>query len=99
MALLSFLNKLSRRLVEGEGRNIINSSLPVDNMSVEELRMELQAAQSLFDHVLEKDLIDHAIYKINAAERRMVYLLRQAQKQQACEEKDDRGGYPGGGKR
>lgn len=45
---------------------------------IERARLEWLAAQNKFDTVTDPDLVDHAIYAIQAAERRYVYLLRLA---------------------
>ena len=45
---------------------------------IERARLDWLAAQSEFNTVTERDLVDHAIYAIQAAERRYVYLLRLA---------------------
>lgn len=97
MAVLAFLNKLSRKLLGTVEQNISLSSLPVHDLLVERARQELQAARSLFDNVSERDLIDYAIFKLNAAERRYIFLLQEARRRQTCEqETDDKGGNPTG---
>ena len=45
---------------------------------VEKARREWLAAQNAFDFVTEPELVDHAIFALQAAERRYVYLLRLA---------------------
>ena len=45
---------------------------------VEKARREWLAAQSAFDFVTEPELVDHAIFALQAAERRYVYLLKLA---------------------
>ncbi|NLG70262.1 MAG: DUF2508 family protein [Firmicutes bacterium] len=45
---------------------------------VEQARREWMAAQNEFDAVTDPDLVDHAIFAMQAAERRYVYLLRLA---------------------
>jgi len=51
--------------------------------SVEELvakaHAEWQAAQAYFENVTDPDLVDHAIFAIEAAERKYMYLLRHAE--------------------
>lgn len=41
-------------------------------------RRELEAAQAQFDEVHDPDLVDHAIFRLHAAERHYVFLLREA---------------------
>ena len=49
-------------------------------MIVEEARQEWQSAKERFDQISDPDLIDHAIYDLEAAERRYVYLLKKLKK-------------------
>ena len=44
--------------------------------AVEKAKSELLAARSFFDSVSDPDMIDHAIYKIQAAEKKYAYLLK-----------------------
>lgn len=46
--------------------------------SVERARKDWLTARVYFDNVTDPDLIDHAIYWIEAAEKKYVYLLKQA---------------------
>jgi uncharacterized UPF0146 family protein len=45
---------------------------------VEEARLQWLNAKAYFDHVTDPDLIDMAIYSIEAAEKRYMYLLKVA---------------------
>jgi hypothetical protein len=45
---------------------------------VEQARREWQDAKLRFDQICDPDLIDYAIYAIEAAERRYIYLIKQA---------------------
>lgn len=47
--------------------------------AVAKARAEWLAARTYFDNVTDPDLIDHAIYSIEAAERKYMYLLRHAE--------------------
>lgn len=47
---------------------------------VEQARQEWESARDRFNQISDPDLIDHAIYNLGAAERRYVYLLKQARK-------------------
>lgn len=47
--------------------------------AIEKARAEWLAARTYFDNVTDPDLIDHAIYTIEAAERKYMYLLRHAE--------------------
>lgn len=46
--------------------------------AVEGARQDWLRARAYFDNVTDPDLIDHAIYCIEAAERKYMYLLKQA---------------------
>ena len=56
-----------------EGRPL--PSLPV---VVEEARKEWLNAQEYYNTVSDQDLIDHAVYLMQAAEKKYIYLLKQA---------------------
>lgn len=60
----------------GLGRN--KSQLPDLETAVVEARNEWLTAQRFFECVSEPDLVDQAIYSIEAAERKYMYLLRLA---------------------
>ncbi len=45
---------------------------------IEQARKEWFCAHSYFSHATHPDLVDHAIYSIEAAERKYMYLLKQA---------------------
>lgn len=49
--------------------------------AVEQARREWVTARLYFESVTDPDLVDHAIYSIEAAERKYMYLLRQARAQ------------------
>ncbi len=71
------LIRLSRRLLGKKKEPINTGLLPAQDVLVEKARQEWQAAQFLFNNVIEKNLIDHAIFKMNAAERRYIFLLQE----------------------
>lgn len=52
-------------------------------VAVEEARVEWSAARRYFEIVSEPDLIDQAIYSLQAAERKYMYLLKLAKLQGA----------------
>lgn len=47
-------------------------------LTVERARQEWDAARKFFDSVIDADLIDHAIYAMNAAEKKYLFLLKKA---------------------
>ncbi|WP_312814122.1 YaaL family protein [Sedimentibacter sp.] len=44
--------------------------------SLENAKKEWEEAKNIFENVSEPDLVDYAIYNIEAAEKKYVYLLR-----------------------
>jgi hypothetical protein len=48
--------------------------------AVEKARRELQSARSYFENVSEPDMVDHAVYSLQAAEKKYTYLLKYARK-------------------
>lgn len=48
---------------------------------IDEARREWLASRNYFDNVVDPDLIDHAVYVSQAAEKRYMYLLKQARSQ------------------
>lgn len=55
---------------------------PID-LSVEHARQEWLGARAFFETVSDPDLVDQAIYLLEAAERRYMYLLRKARQERA----------------
>ncbi|WP_313342411.1 YaaL family protein [Sedimentibacter sp.] len=45
-------------------------------VSLENAKKEWEEAKNIFENVSEPDLVDYAIYNIEAAEKKYVYLLR-----------------------
>ena len=76
--LAGFLTEFSLKLL-GEKNEIPPECNDRDNLSlIEKAKQEWLAALDLFNNVSEKDLIDHAIFNLNAAERRYIFLLKEA---------------------
>lgn len=65
-------------------------SCPDKELSLVELvfqaHQEWEQAKALFNEVRDPELVDHAIYTIEAAERKYIYLLRQAKKENVINE-------------
>lgn len=57
----------------------VDDEKPQIMQAVDEALQQWERARSYFNDVTDPDLIDHAIYEIEAAERKYVYLLRRAQ--------------------
>ncbi|NLA59470.1 MAG: YaaL family protein [Firmicutes bacterium] len=45
---------------------------------IEQARQEWLSAQAYFDSVEDPDLVDYAVYSVEAAERKYMYLLKKA---------------------
>ena len=45
---------------------------------VTKARQDMYDAENFFDNVTEPELVDHAIYKIEAAKTKYIYLIKQA---------------------
>lgn len=48
---------------------------------IEQARREWQDAQAYYNTVTDVDLIDHAAYRIQAAEKRYIYLMKKARQE------------------
>ncbi|MBP2628520.1 MAG: hypothetical protein H6Q68_3231 [Firmicutes bacterium] len=60
------------------GENSKPKSLPSLPAVVEEARQEWLNAQYYYNTVSDQDLIDHAVYLMQATEKKYMYLLKQA---------------------
>ncbi|HHT02279.1 MAG TPA: YaaL family protein [Firmicutes bacterium] len=58
---------------------IVTDDIPSLATAVEQARQEWLSSQSYFQNVSDPELVDHAIHMMKAAERKYMYLLRQAQ--------------------
>lgn len=56
--------------LDEEGRELV--------AAVTDARREYEQALNYFHHVADAELVDHAVLRLAAAERRYAYLLRQA---------------------
>ncbi|MEW5935226.1 MAG: YaaL family protein [Bacillota bacterium] len=71
-----------RSLFRTGGRDGSSVNEPAGDPPVDELvwqaQRELEAAQAYFESVSDPDLVDHACYLLEAAQKRYSYLLRLA---------------------
>lgn len=77
-----FIDKMWTTLVPQEKEQAVTTATDDEKKllaAVDAARREWEQARSYFDQVTDPDLIDYAIYEIEAAERKFMYLLRQAQ--------------------
>lgn len=54
------------------------AQMPSLSDAVEQARREWLSAQRYYDTVSDKDLVDHAVYLLQAAEKKYMYLLKKA---------------------
>jgi hypothetical protein len=76
----NLLEMVSSQLVL-EDETTRQTKVPELKELVERARRDWLQARAYFDNVTEPDLVDHAIYCIEAAERKYMYLLKQARLQ------------------
>lgn len=68
--------KFITRLLENEKNE--ETKLPELADVVEKARQEWVAAQHYYNSVADNDLIDHAVYMLQASEKKYMYLMKQA---------------------
>ncbi len=76
MNIMLALQKIQTCLQSGE--TFVPKTLPSLPVVVEEARQEWLNAQCYYNTVSDEDLIDHAVYLMQAAEKKYIYLLKQA---------------------
>lgn len=76
MNIVTMLEKIQTCLQMGE--NFAQKPLPPLPVVVEEARRDWLNAQSYYNTVSDEDLIDHAVYLMQATEKKYMYLLKQA---------------------
>jgi len=65
-------------MIPGFVKNKKNGSNEEFFIAVAKARQEWFDAQNYFENVIEGDLIDHAIYKVEAAKSKYMYMLKHA---------------------
>ncbi len=73
------LNKIFSRIVDSDLPE--PAELPSLPNVVEQARQEYLNAQYYYNTVTDKDLVDHAVFLMQAAEKKYMYLLKQAREQ------------------
>lgn len=63
-----------------ENKPLEPQTLPELPDIVEQARQEWLAAQSYYNSVTDSDLVDHAVYLMQATEKKYMYLLKQARR-------------------
>ena len=69
--------KLVNNLLENSQGRIEPHQMTMPEL-IEQARREWQDAQDYYNTVSDNDLIDHAAFRIQAAEKRYVYLMKRA---------------------
>ncbi len=72
------MDKMDSLLVEGGSESVAVDEEVMVKMAIEKARRELLSARSFFDNVTDHDMVDHAVYSLQAAERKYAYLLKYA---------------------
>lgn len=80
--LLKTLSSIPQHLVVEESAPTAQPPRPTFLELVEQAKQDWMAAKSYFENVSEPELVDHAIYLIEAAETKYMYLLRKARVQE-----------------
>ncbi|MGI6575879.1 MAG: YaaL family protein [bacterium] len=75
----SGLRSITNRFLVGTGE--VEESCPDLLKAVDQAQREWDNAKTFFESVTDADLVDYAIFQMQAAQRRYIYLLRQAQKE------------------
>ncbi len=74
-----FFNSLSSKLLpEVVEFGLPSGRPPTPRESISRAREDWLAARNYFEMVSDPDLVDHAIYLLEAAERKYMYLLKRA---------------------
>lgn len=97
MKLISgFFTSLSQKLLGDTSVQLQGGEQNNCSQLVEKARQDWLAALSMFNNVSERELVDQAIFTLNAAERRYCYLLGEVRKEKL---KGELGGSLTGGNR
>ncbi len=73
---------MARRLFYDDESAVSTMEMDSEDMikAVTEAKQEWLTAKSYFSNVTDPDLIDHAIFSVEAAERKYMYLLKRAKR-------------------
>lgn len=85
------MSSVSKNNMKFKLRNILdgfNSKEATNNsndlyINLENAKKEWEEAKNIFENVSEPDLVDYAIYNVEAAEKKYVYLLRKIKNESA----------------
>ena len=74
------MNRLSLR-PSSEAKGGVRAHRPTLHAAVEAARQEWLGARAYFETVSEPELVDHAIFLVEAAEKKYMYLLKKVREQ------------------
>ncbi len=80
MAVFRFFKKVWGSIVFQERDPVPTNEKPDLRTTINEAKLEWQHARMYLDSVTDPDLVDHAIYSMEAAEKKYTYLIKQAKK-------------------
>ncbi len=66
-----------KEIVENDHQESADRVPPLSEI-IEQARLEWLDAQRYYNTVSDEDLVDHAVYMMQAAEKKYIYLLKQA---------------------
>jgi hypothetical protein len=69
--------KVSIKNILGNFKSKKQSVRDDEFINIENAKKEWEEAKNIFENVSQPDLVDYAIYKVEAAEQRYIYLLKQ----------------------
>lgn len=75
------INTISTKILPEVEFGLPSGRPPSPRESIGLAREEWVAARNYFDNVADPDLVDHAIYLLEAAERKYMYLLKRAKRE------------------
>lgn len=73
---ITWPQKIIASLVESEP--VPTAVMPALPDAIEQARREWLSAQRYYNSVSDSDLVDHAVYLMQAAEKKYIYLLKKA---------------------
>ena len=76
--------RLQKFLNDGQAAHQKNSDAVEFLEQVKQAHKEWQVAINNFNNFSDPDMIDYAVYNVDAAEKKFIYLLKKAQKDNFC---------------
>lgn len=80
MAVENFWRRVWSNFNFRDKSDLLKNKEPDLKTVIDEAKLEWQRAMMYLDSVTDPDLVDHAIYSMEAAEKKYIYLLKQAKK-------------------